>query len=275
MTVATTFGPRVTAFRFVRGDNVFAELGDLSISLPDGRNYRLVGGHRLWVAPEIPEITYEPDDAPVAVSEEGSRLRIDQAASPATGIAKSLTLQFVDGRVEVMHSISNRGRAPIRIAPWAITQFPVGGTALLPVPVTPTDKHGLQPNAEIVLWPYTGIGDTPFLLHDRTMIIPSDRTEAAKVGTTLDRGWLAYVRDGLVFVKRARQIPEAEYLDRGAAAQCYCSADFVELETLAPVAALEPGAGVEHTESWELYEVDPNVEPPQIPEILGLDRSEL
>lgn len=171
----------------------------------------------------------------------------------------------------MQHTITNRRVDRVRVAPWAITQLPVGGTAVLPLPDLPVDPEGLQPNAEIVLWPYAGVIDTPFELRDRLVLLDANRSEATKIGTSLDRGWLAYVRDGLVFVKRAGAVAGAEYLDRGAAAQCYCSADFVELETLGPVKTLWPEQSTSHDETWQLFEVDPATNPDELPSVLDLD----
>jgi hypothetical protein len=39
----------------------------------------------------------------------------------------------------------------------------------------------------------------------------------------------------------------------GSSSECYCNDKFLELETLAPITKIEPGASVTHTETWELY----------------------
>jgi hypothetical protein len=74
-----------------------------------------------------------------------------------------------------------------------------------------------------------------------------------KIGFPNPRGWLAYWREGTLFVKRAAYDPRAEYYDFGSSSECYCNDRFLELETLAPVGQLEPGASVTHVETWELY----------------------
>lgn len=253
------------------GENALAELGDLSIPLPDGRKYRLAGGHRLWFAPEVPEITYAPDDQPVTVVESPSGLRVIQSADQAFELEKSISITLQSAGAKLVHRVANRGDAARTLAPWAITQLPVGGTAVLPVSDRKADPHGLQPNAEIVLWPYTGIADTPFEMTDSALLIESDRSEPTKVGTRLDRGWLAYIHNGLVFAKWARHDPDADYLDRGASAQCYSSPEFIELETLGPVVTLQPGDSTEHEELWRLHSVDPDTAPAEVLSLLDLD----
>lgn len=253
------------------GENVLAQLGDLSIPLPDGRKYRLVGGHRLWVAPEDPPVTYAPDDRAVVVTQTQHELTVTGPPEVATRLEKSISISLHDGGVRLVHRITNRGTSSRMLAPWAITQFPVGGTALLPLNDQDEDDYGLQPNAEVVLWPYAGVADTPFVMKDRLLLIGSDRTSPTKVGTRLDRGWLAYIRNGLVFVKRAGRESDGTYADRGASAQCYSSPDFVELETLGAVGSLQPGDTTEHVELWNLYTVSPDVPLADVPTLLDLD----
>lgn len=271
--MAKRFGPRVIGFGDAAGPNVFAELGDLGIELPDGRKYSLRGGHRLWAAPEVPEVTYEPDDEPVVVTEIALGLELGQPVTGRAALEKKLELTFVPGarRISVSHTLLNRNDVPVAVAPWAITQLPVGGTALVPLRRDLSDAHGYQPNTSIAIWPYTGVADNPFALHDRMMVLQTTRATPTKVGTSLHRGWLAYVHSGLVFVKRAHHVPEGTYIDLGASSQCYCCADFVELETLGPLTLLEPGAATTHVETWELHHVDLSVQPEDIPRLLDLD----
>ncbi len=241
----------------------------MGIDLPDGRRYTLRGGHRLWAAPEIPEITYEPDDEPVGIAVTSNQI---VASGPSTAsIGKSITANLKNDRVEVVHTLTNQGGEQIDVAPWAITQLVPGGTAVVPLPEPLADPHGLQPNASVVLWPYTGVGDSPFVLRDRLLLLDGDRDTATKVGVALTRGWLAYVRNGIVFVKRAEHRSGGNYLDLGASGQCYSSPDFLELETLGELATLDPGESVTHVETWELHAVAADTPPHEIPALLNLD----
>ena len=269
--VSTAFGPRVTSFSVPGGENVFAELGGMGIDLPDGRTYLLRGGHRLWMAPEVPEITYEPDDGPVITVETSTGISVSQAASDAVGVEKTIDISLHGGSVVVSHTLTNRGTTPLRLAPWAITQLAVGGTAIVPLPRDLADPYGYQPNANVVLWPYTGVGDDPFRMLDRLILLDADRSTPTKVGISLDRGWLAYARDGLVFVKRAQHVAGGTYVDLNASGQCYCSAEFLELETIGQLTDLLPAESATHVESWELHRVSPTVSPEGIPDLLHLD----
>ena len=195
---------------------------------------------------------------------------MSQLVGPS-GIAKAIDLTVEGSTAVIDHTLTNSSEISLDIAPWGITQLPPGGTAILPLPLEPTDPFGLQPNAELVVWPYTGVADTGFAMVDRLILLDANRTTATKVGAPNVRGWLAYLREGLLFVKRAEHRAGGRYLDRGASAQCYCNADFLELETLGEQVLLAPGESVSHREVWELYAVDPHLAPQEIPQLLELD----
>ena len=254
--ITCDIGPRLLGLSFRGGDNLLAILPDMTISFDGMDDYSPRGGHRLWSAPEVPEITYIADDRPVEIKPEGSGLKIIQEIESPTGIQKSwkVTLQDKKARVKLIHTISNQGDEPVELAPWAITQFRPGGTAILPLQTDLDDDHGLLPNRQIVLWPYTEL-DSPWLdVNDRAITVRASMKEGAlKVGAPNPAGWIAYTLDKTLFVKRAAYDREAEYLDRGASSQIYCGSDFIELETLGPVGTLSPGEFTDHQEIWEIY----------------------
>ncbi len=76
---------------------------------------------------------------------------------------------------------------------------------------------------------------------------------AFKVGFPNPRGWLAYWQAGTLFVKRASFDSQAKYYDFGSSSECYCNDKFLELEAIAPISTLAPGASVTHIKIWELY----------------------
>ena len=74
-----------------------------------------------------------------------------------------------------------------------------------------------------------------------------------KVGALVPDGWLAYARDGHLFVKTFDYARDARYPDLGCSAEIFINAEFLETESLAPLVTLEPGAAVEHIEHWFLF----------------------
>lgn len=254
--VTVSAGPRVLGLSLVGGENLMAVIPGVRLAYPGGEWLDLIGGHRLWVAPEVPETTYIPDRAAVGWDHEGDTVRFVQAVEARTGIQKSMVIRADNdtGGVTLYHRLTNSGEVERTLAPWAITQMRLGGIAVLPLTREPGDEHGLLPNRHVVLWPYTEL-TSPFLkFTDRAVVVRAGLTEGAvKVGVPNPEGWLGYALGEDLFIKRAVYQPGAEYLDRGASSQVYCNHQFVELETLGPVARLGPGESVEHQESWKVY----------------------
>ena len=73
-----------------------------------------------------------------------------------------------------------------------------------------------------------------------------------KIGYLNRAGWAAYLSGGVLFVKRWTPQPAAEHVDFGCNCESYCNDQFIEVETLGPLARLAPGETVTHVEEWEL-----------------------
>lgn len=253
--VTQSVGPRIMGLTFQGGANLFAELPDETLACPGGGTFSFRGGHRLWYAPEDPRRTYIPDDAPVIIADAENGLRVTQPVEAQTGIQKSLSiiLSDQDAHVVVDHTLCNLADEPVELAPWAITQFRVGGVAVLPQATKPADEHGVWPNRHIALWPYTQINSPHIKWGDRFVLVEATMGSGAlKIGFPNPAGWLAYALEGTLFVKHAPYQPDAFYFDRGSSSECYCNPRFLELETLGPRTDLAPGNSVTHRETWTL-----------------------
>jgi len=251
----TTAGPRLVRLYLAgRPENLLAELPGWGWETPYGCYYPY-GGHRLWCAPESMPETYIPDSDGLVVQELAGGIRLVRPADKETGIARSIAVRLDPQRpaLTLHHTLRNEGAAAVEIAAWAITQLPLGGWALLPQNTSPLDKAGLRPNRNVVLWPYTRWEDERlyrqgevFLFHARPHPTPF------KIGYFNSRGWLAYVRRGVLFRKRFAVHRDRAHADLGCNAEVYANDRFVELETLGPLVQLEPGQAVSHVEQWEI-----------------------
>ncbi len=250
--VTTSVGPRVLGL--TAGErNLMAVLPDAGLERPQGGRFPFFGGHRLWAAPEIPEVTYEPDDRPCAVIEIDGGVRVEAPADGA-GLAKSLSVVRTEAGWTVEHHIENASGRTVTIAAWAITQLRPGGTATLPLPPR---GPGPQADRSLVIWPYTDLADPRILVESGAVRIRSAPSgPPLKLGVAPGDGTLSYRLGDEVFEKRIDVDPEAAYADRGAALQVYLCEDFCELETLGPLRALEPGGSVTHRERWTLRGID-------------------
>ncbi|MFL7837272.1 MAG: hypothetical protein ACK2U0_18595 [Candidatus Promineifilaceae bacterium] len=249
----TSAGPRIIGFTLAGGANVLAELPDATLDGGGADVYRVLGGHRLWHAPEDQVRTYVPDDLPPAIAEIENGVRVTQPVESKTGIEKEISVTLLDEqpRAVVDHKLTNHGIWPVELAPWAITQLKPGGLAILP---QPTENTGLLPNRRLALWPYTNINSPHIHWGDRFIFIEAKLgDEALKIGWANPDGWLGYAAGGTLFVKEAPYHADAEYFDFGSSSECYCGQAFIELETLGPRVTLQPGESTTHHETWTLY----------------------
>lgn len=255
--VTRSIGPRILELRFQGGENLMAVVPDATLDCPGVGKLHLWGGHRLWHAPEVARRTYIPDDRPVAITEISRGIEVVQEVEEGTGVEKAMRISLPDDSATVVidHRLTNCGLWDIECAPWAITQLRPGGIAILPHPTRPADAEGLISNRTIVLWPYTDVTSHHILWGNRFSFIKAEVKEGAlKIGFPNPRGWIAYSLENTLFVKLARFEPHAVYFDHNASSQCYCSPDFIELETLGPRTIIPPGQTVMHQETWQLYE---------------------
>jgi hypothetical protein len=249
--VTTSIGPRVIGL-FGEGENLFAELPDEGLDCPGVGRFRFVGGHRLWAAPEVPAITYQPDEGPCDVTEVDDGVRVE-ARPDGAGLVKSIQIRRTAEGWTVDHVIGNAAGSPVVVAPWAITQLRTGGEVAIP---DPPRGAGPQADRSVVFWPYTDPGD-PRLRHTSAGLeISAGPGDPIKVGVSPGYGRMSYRLDGQVFGKHVEVDPDAPYPDLGAALQTYICDAFCELETVGSLRTLEPGESASHQERWTLS-IDP------------------
>ena len=255
VTFAVNAGPRVLGYSRHGGPQLFASLPDDVIEHPAIGTYRFLGGHRLWRAPEVPAITYEPDDVPVDVDVWDGGFEVVGPLG-ADALVKAISVSQSGEFTIVDHELRNEGWTPVRCAPWAITQLVPGGTAYLPQQRVPADEDGVLPNRHIVLWPYTDLSTPEVTIsQEQVTVLASDRQSKSKVGIPNRLGWIAYVLGDEMFVKWSALHRDSElYVDRGVSLECYRDERFVELETLGPLVTLQPGKRAVHREIWTLRE---------------------
>ena len=220
------------------------------------RSY-LRGGHRLWYAPEQFPLSSLPDNQPVTVEQIDHGFRLSQIPEKLTGIQKSIEILLDDNRptIRVIHTLTNWGAAPQKIAPWGITLLPSGGVAILPQHTRTVDEDGLLPNRNLVLWPYTQITDPRLGLGEDYWTVQADSNpRPCKIGYLNLSGWVAYQFQGLIFCKWFSVDHTLPLADMGVNIEVYANQHALELETLGQLALLAPGESVVQTEHWGCFE---------------------
>jgi len=234
--------------------NLFADLSHLPpIPTPFG-DFHFRGGHRLWHAPESMPRTYAPDTGPLTITNLDDGVILETQTEPGTGIRKRIEIRLAADIPSVIltHTLINDGLWTVELAPWAITQFRLGGIAILPLSTENVDPAGLLPNRQLSFWSYANLSDPRLVLRDEYTFFKAESAPAFKAGYFNINGWLAYWLDGVLFKKTFNVQKNAHHPDNNSNAEMYCNEYFIELESLAPFTELTPGASVEQVETWEV-----------------------
>lgn len=255
--VTTNVGPRIIRYAFHNEENILGEVPDAVVETGLGE-FKPLGGHRLWTAPEAKPRSYAPDNDPVAFEfERDHSIRLTQPIEEATGIEKELTITLdAEGTgVRVHHKITNRNIWAVETAPWALTIMRGGGEAIFPQEPFMAHSEYLLPARAMVLWHYTDLSDTRWTWGKKYIRLRTDErlTEPQKIGIANRQGWAAYHYRQTLFIKRAAYIEGENYPDEGCSFETFTAGSFIEVETLAPLKRLEPGEAAEHMERWFLF----------------------
>ncbi len=252
--ITTVVGPRIIHFGMAGGENAFGVI-EKTMGVQGGDEWNLFGGHRLWHSPEEKPRSYSPDNTPIQANEIEGGVHLIQPTEPGTGIQKEMLVMLEgDNCVTVQHRLTNRGVWGIELAPWALTVMAKNGEAIVPQPEG--DFDSLLPNRRLTLWPYTNMSDPRLTWGEKYIRMRQNPAmeRRCKFGLSAEDGWLCYLRNGLLFVKRFDYDPEAEYPDWGAAVEVFTNDAILEVETLGPLTWLEPEEAVEHEERWYLFD---------------------
>lgn len=261
--VLATAGPRIVRLGLPGSSrNLLAETPDQGWETPHGR-YELFGGHRLWFAPEDPDLVAIPDGHGLVLEAEEGRITLTGPAESQTGLVRSMTVCLAPERaeLEIRHQLHNVGDRTIELAPWAITQLPLGGTVIMPQQAAITGHH-VHPNRTLVLWPYTSWEDPRFRPRDGLLAVDAESGPSLKVGYLNEAGWIGYLHDGTLLVRHFQPLAGRRYPDLGCNAETYVGRRFLELELLGPLAELGPGSTVTFMEWWQIRREDPVLDAP-------------
>jgi hypothetical protein len=137
------FGPAQTSL------NVFAEIPDVAWNTDYG-HVEVLGGHRLWRAPQSLPGADAPDGA-IVVDVTDDKITMTAGPTPV-GDAKAmrLTLDREHSSVTVVHELRNDTHSRVRWAPWAISQMRLGGVAVVPLDTPEPHSSSSAPNRAII-----------------------------------------------------------------------------------------------------------------------------
>ncbi|HRP32380.1 MAG TPA: hypothetical protein PKV73_10830 [Agriterribacter sp.] len=259
--VTTDIGPRIMKFGFINGQNLLYAVPEHA-GKTGGAEWRIYGGHRLWLAPEALPFSYNPDNDRVDFELQNQYIKLVQAKEVLSGIVKEMeiTMSPVKNEVKVLHRLENRNSQEVELAAWAITMLSPGGRAIIPQEPYGEGDDFLLPARSLALWQYTKMNDPRWVWGDRYIQAKQNPlfTSEQKIGVTNKQGWTAYYLNGEILIKKFDFDPAAVYPDYNCNNETYINKNYLEIETLGPLTKLAPGDKVEHTEHWLLAKATPD-----------------
>lgn len=263
LVITLDVGPRILYYGFCFSQNMFKNYEE-QLGLSGGDRWMIYGGHRLWAAPEVFPDTYYPDNQPVAYAFDGKTLVLDCLEEENNKIRKSIEIELAPSgtQVTLRHKIHNTGNRTRNFSCWSLSVMAPGGTAIIPqekfMPHGTDPGETVLPGRTLAIWPFTDMSDSR-LTWGKEFIRIKEGGEAGKIvkiGLANRRGWMAYMLDRDLFVKRNEYMENAGYPDMGCNQEVYTENGMLELEALSPLGAIAPGCFNELAESWELHRVE-------------------
>jgi len=254
--VTTDVGPRIIRYSFVGGQNLFKEF-DEQMGKHGEPSWQARGGHRLWMSPEDPVLTYAPDNSPVRAEVSGEVLQLTGNVEKETGLEKQIIVKLAStgSAVEVVHKITNKAGKAREFAVWALTMMAQGGVGITAFPPRGTHEKDLGPTNPLVMWAYTNFGDKRWQFTSKYLMLRQDpkNPDAQKAGLFNRDTVGAYLLGSDLFIKRAVANEAHRHPDFGCSYETFTNEQFLEMETLGELSDVRPGASLEHSEHWSLH----------------------
>lgn len=259
--VTLEVGPRIMSYAVAGGPNELYVNPEVA-GKKGGEKFVSYGGHRLWIAPEDWERTYQPDNDAVECTEENG-VFVFTAKPDRWGMQKELRIRPVPAasRFEIEHRIVNCGAYDVKLAPWCLSQMAQGGTCIFPQAPFVAHTENFLPVRPMVMWGYTKMTDPRWTWGDRVVRFRQDPARGPqKVGALVTQGYAAYANHGNLFLKRFPYEPSGRYTDFGCNFETFSNDAMLECESLGTMQRVGPGAAVSYKESWYLI---PNIKVPE------------
>jgi len=256
LVVTTGLGPRIIRYGFRDQVNEFCDDAPLTLAVGE-EEWRLYGGHRLWHSPEVYPRTYVPDNDPVKWERISKGIRVVSDAKIPNHIEKEMeiTIPTSGTNVRIVHKLTNKNTWAVEFAAWALSVMAPGGIEIIPVPQHASHfSDGAKGSRIITLWSYTKMNDPRIYWGDKYITVRQDQgnKSGSKFGISNEDGWAAYINRNHMFVKKFIHLGNSKYPDNGVSYETYFCDFMLEMESLSPLALVEPGESISHTEEWFL-----------------------
>lgn len=227
----------------------YRQPADLSDGVFTDQGWRLLGGHRFWLAPES-ENSYWPETQPVSYMLHENGITLTQCVDPWLHVEKSIRLDFLpDGTLLLTQLAKNVSDTPLICALWGVNTL-CGGTASADFSA---ESGGYSPKRMLSLWGQTNLGDPRVrFTRDRVAVTCAPLPDYFKIGLYSAGGELVHENLGQRFSIRTQPPAMAQCADGGANIEIFLHQRFMELETLGPLCTIVPGETASVQETWHL-----------------------
>lgn len=200
-------------------------------------------GSTFWTSPQK-EWNWPPvqefDKQPYTVEEKGSSLVMTSNVSARLKyrIRKEFSVDAKKNAIVVTYSIINESGETRKVAPWEITRVPNNGMIFFDAPtdqITPADLMPFKSELGIS-WYQT-----------------DEANQNRKINAD-GKGWLAYINNGLLMVKKFQDLNASEPAPDEAEIQVYVNRgkSYIELESQGAYTELKAGESLNWTVEWYL-----------------------
>lgn len=247
--VPLDFGLRVCHFSFIGEKNVFFEQPNDMTALATEQGWRVRGGHRLWLAPEGPDV-YAPDNDPISFTILPDGVEITQKEDPWLHVIKQMRLVLCGSSVRITHRVTNTAKVARCCSLWSISVMDGGGVEYIPLRVR---EGGFDPLHRFTLWDHSCLGDERATYKKDEIVLTHKPIDARyKLGVGHPAGDVRYENGNTVFIKHYELQEGREYPDGGMSYETFLCQYMTEVESLSPLYTLAEGESAEHDEVWTL-----------------------
>ena len=189
-----------------------------------------------WNWPPVPEFDKQPYT--VEVKETSLVMTSNMSAKLNYRIRKEFRADTESNSIDVTYTIINESNETRKVAPWEITRVPNDGIVFFDAPtnqITPSDLMPFQ-SAYGISWYQIDVAN-----------------QNRKVNAD-GKGWLAYLNNNLLMVKKFQDLSPSQPAPEEAEIQVYVNRGktYVELESQGAYTELKAGESVSWTVKWYL-----------------------
>lgn len=244
MTIDAAHGAKILSFSY-DGKNILSQT-----RFPNSY------GSTFWTSPQTdwnwPPVA-EFDRLPYSVSEKGGSLVMTGGTNARLGFRVIKKFAAEGKAIVVTYSIENMSDREKSVAPWEITRVPGEGLIFFDAPL------------ETIVPPTTTTftDKIPFYSKFGAVWYEVDSTEKPRKVNADGTGWLAYLNNGLLLVKKFEDIKTSEAAPAEAEIQVYVNngKTFIELENQGRYVTLTPGETLTYKVKWTLVPFESDAVP--------------